>query len=80
MIYKVLIDIYVYPLQTFVTATQVTATAVASNTVTTTGTTIGSCLTDSFSITSPGLGGSPLICGTNTGYHSKFCISLYRVL
>jgi len=32
---------------------------------------IGDCLDDQFSITG-GLGaGTPTICGTNTGYHSK---------
>ena len=33
---------------------------------------IGKCITDTFSVTSPGGFGSPVICGTNTGYHSKF--------
>ena len=35
---------------------------------------IGDCTTDSFSISggaTGGTGGSPVICGTNTGYHSK---------
>lgn len=36
------------------------------------GTSIGDCLTDSFSVTSPGNSGSPVICGTNTGAHSNF--------
>ena len=31
----------------------------------------GHCLTDVFSISSPGAHGSPPICGTNSGYHSK---------
>lgn len=35
------------------------------------GGSIGDCLTDTFSITSPGNNGSPLICGTNSGQHSK---------
>ena len=33
---------------------------------------MGQCIDDSFVITSPGAPGSPLICGTNNGYHSKF--------
>ena len=32
---------------------------------------------DSFSISGGLGGGSPVICGTNTGYHSKFNISFY---
>ncbi len=32
---------------------------------------IGTCQIDSFEITAPGSVGSPVICGTNTGYHSK---------
>ncbi len=35
------------------------------------GQAIGDCVTDSFSIRSPGNPGSPVICGINTGYHSK---------
>ncbi len=36
------------------------------------GSALGDCVTDSFSITSPGSIGSPEICGTNSGQHSKF--------
>ena len=32
---------------------------------------IGDCLTDTFTISSPGKLGSPVICGYNTGQHSK---------
>jgi hypothetical protein len=32
---------------------------------------IGDCMTDQFSISSPGNVGTPVICGTNTGQHSK---------
>ena len=32
----------------------------------------GACLTDQMSITSPGGIGSPIICGYNSGQHSKF--------
>merc|ERR1712223_390311 len=33
------------------------------------GTALGDCTTDQFSITSPGNQGTPIICGTNGGYH-----------
>ena len=32
----------------------------------------GACLTDQMSITTPGGIGSPIICGYNSGQHSKF--------
>jgi len=35
------------------------------------GSAIGDCLTDQFSVTSPGNRGSPIICGFNTGQHSN---------
>jgi hypothetical protein len=35
------------------------------------GSQIGDCLTDTFTLTSPGNRGSPVICGFNTGQHSK---------
>ena len=39
---------------------------------------VGDCVDDQFSI-SGGLGrGSPTICGTNTGYHSKCQIVFFR--
>ena len=31
---------------------------------------VGSCVTDTFAVNSPGAIGSPIICGINTGYHS----------
>ena len=31
----------------------------------------GDCATDQFSISAPGAFGSPIICGTNSGEHSK---------
>eukprot|EP00094_Tigriopus_californicus_P013150 TCALIF_12717-PA protein Name:"Protein of unknown function" AED:0.00 eAED:0.00 QI:40/1/1/1/0.14/0.25/8/0/189 len=37
----------------------------------TNGGSIGDCTEDSFSLTSPGNIGSPLICGVNTGQHSE---------
>ena len=33
---------------------------------------IGHCVDDAFGISSPGTFGSPIICGTNTGYHSTY--------
>ena len=35
------------------------------------GSSLGDCVTDSFSITSPGSEGTPIICGFNSGQHSK---------
>ncbi len=35
------------------------------------GSGLGDCTTDSFSITAPGNAGTPVICGFNTGQHSK---------
>ena len=32
----------------------------------------GQCNTDTFSVTAPGNDAPPVICGTNTGEHSKF--------
>ena len=32
---------------------------------------VGDCTGDTFSASSPSLGGSPVICGYNTGQHSK---------
>ena len=34
-------------------------------------TSAGQCSVDTFSVTSPGSSGTPVICGTNTGEHSK---------
>ena len=33
---------------------------------------VGDCVDDQFSITGGNTAGTPTICGTNTGYHSKF--------
>ena len=33
--------------------------------------TMGQCLTDTFTVTSPGSVTPPVICGTNDGQHSK---------
>ena len=38
------------------------------------GNAIGDCIEDTFSVSTAGGSGSPVICGTNTGYHSKFLI------
>ena len=35
---------------------------------------IGDCVEDTFSVSTSAGPGSPVICGTNTGYHSKFLI------
>eukprot|EP00094_Tigriopus_californicus_P012709 TCALIF_12286-PA protein Name:"Protein of unknown function" AED:0.00 eAED:0.00 QI:19/1/0.75/1/0.28/0.37/8/0/164 len=43
--------------------------SVGANTDTINGGAIGDCTSDSFSVTSPGNNGSPLICGFNTGQH-----------
>ena len=36
---------------------------------------IGQCVDDSFVVAAPGGPGSPLICGSNSGYHSKYLIT-----
>merc|ERR1711899_266607 len=57
---------------TFVLATAVAGTTVsAANTAAGSqiGTALGDCTTDQFSITSPGNQGTPIICGSNGGYH-----------
>ena len=38
---------------------------------------IGDCTKDSFRVASQGLSGSPVICGFNTGQHSKYI--LFRI-
>ena len=47
------------------------------------GASIGDCTTDTFSITSPGNIGSPVICGFNTGQHSQLlyvhCFSEFKL-
>ena len=45
---------------------------------TTQGGSIGDCISDQFSIDGPNQG-SPVICGTNTGQHSKFYIVGFQV-
>ena len=47
-----------------------TSTATATSVKTTNGGALGDCRTDQFSIDGP-YRGSPVICGTNTGQHSK---------
>ena len=47
--------------------TRSTATTIAAGD----GGAIGDCIEDAFSISSPSGPGSPVICGTNSGYHSK---------
>ena len=50
-------------------ASPVVGTAVTGDASTVNGG-IGDCTTDTFSITSPGNTGSPVICGFNDGQHS----------
>jgi len=57
-----------YDFTTMVLATQLLDTADATGSVTQ-GAGTGDCVTDQFSITSPGANGSPVICGVNTDYH-----------
>ena len=38
---------------------------------------VGACATDTFTITTPGSQGPPLICGTNTGYHSEYDVFIF---
>merc|ERR1711983_412563 len=54
---------------TFDIAPAETGTAATSARPTTNGGTIGQCITDSFALASAGNGGSPVICGFNTGQH-----------
>merc|ERR1712018_857466 len=62
-----------YDFESFVLANQVAGTTVhGAVSITTRIEAIGDCTTDSFSISggaTGGTGGSPVICGTNTGYH-----------
>merc|ERR1712038_824383 len=62
-----------YDFETFVLANQVAGTTVhGAVSITTRIEAIGDCTTDQFSISGlagGGTGGSPVICGTNTGYH-----------
>ena len=58
-------------LQTFNIAGPTIGTTAANNAPVNNGGAIGDCLTDSFTLTSPGNNGSPVICGLNTGQHSK---------
>jgi hypothetical protein len=44
-------------------------TTVAAGALTTNGGAIGDCITDQFSLSSPGNVGSPVICGVNAGQH-----------
>ena len=44
------------------------------------GGSIGDCMTDQFAITNPGSAGSPVICGPNGGYHSKFLQYLLKTV
>ena len=41
---------------------------------------VGDCTGDTFTASSPSLGGSPVICGYNTGQHSKIHNNYYNKL
>ena len=56
-----------------------TTTDVATGATRRIGGRIGDCLTDTFSITSPGNPGTPVICGFNTGQHSKMPFCKYEL-
>jgi hypothetical protein len=58
-----------YDLTTFVLASAQAGTTSSTSAVATHGDAIGDCLTDTFTINAPGNIGSPVICGTNSGYH-----------
>ena len=40
---------------------------------------VGDCVDDQFSITGGLSAGTPTICGTNTGYHSKSEVIFYKI-
>merc|ERR1711899_187676 len=61
-----------YDFTTFVLASAVlgtTVSAAATAAGSQIGTALGDCTTDQFSITAPGNQGTPVICGSNGGYH-----------
>lgn len=58
-----------YDFTTFVTAGPQTGTGMLAVGTAVTDTVVGSCFDDAFSVSSPGNEGSPIICGTNSGYH-----------
>ena len=74
-VFHILLRVWIW-FQTF----QIAGPAVGTTTAVATGATrriggrIGDCLSDTFSITSPGNSGSPVICGFNTGQHSVLYI------
>jgi len=58
-----------YDFMDFTLAAPVEGTTTAAATTDSPGGAIGDCLTDTFSISSQGARGSPVICGVNTGQH-----------
>merc|ERR1712018_202065 len=58
-----------FDFESFVLAGPVAGTVVDGATISTLSEAIGDCTTDQFSITGGTGGGTPVICGTNTGYH-----------
>ena len=67
-----------YDLTTHTLASPVLGTAGAPSLVNNAA--YGACTTDAFTITSPGNVGSPLICGLNSGQHSKFFFFTFTFL
>ena len=55
-----------------------TLDAAATETASTNGGSIGDCITDTFSVSVPGGVSSPVICGVNTGQHSKCSTTKYE--
>merc|ERR1712241_995443 len=64
---RIRFDFTTFVLATAVAGTTVSAAATAAGSQI--GTAQGDCITDQFVITSPGNQGTPIICGTNGGYH-----------
>merc|ERR1712038_72386 len=64
---RIRFDFTTFVLATAVAGTTVSAAATAAGSQI--GTALGDCTTDQFSITSPGNQGTPVICGSNGGYH-----------
>ena len=60
-----------FDFESFEISDPVLGTAASSGAKTTNGGAIGDCKTDQFSIDGVNGRGSPVICGTNTGQHSK---------
>jgi len=66
---RIRFDFTTFVLASAVTSTVVAATSASAAAASKIGSAVGDCVTDQFSISSPGNGGTPIICGTNGGYH-----------